>query len=111
MGKQWAVHAVGVRKIRKVRLIKIGAYKYIRHPIYLGVILEVLSLPIIANAFFSFIFALLVNIPLQFVRLIEEEKSSVRRFGERYNEYKKEVSALFPFKYLQKRWMAKNVTR
>ena len=39
LGKQWAVHAVGAQKIKKVRLIKIGPYKYVRHPIYLLIIL------------------------------------------------------------------------
>lgn len=100
LGKQWAIHAVGVRKIRKVRLIKIGAYKYIRHPIYLGIIVELLSLPLIADAYFSLLFAMLVNIPLQLTRLRLEEENSLRRFGDRYIEYQKDVDALLPVKYL-----------
>lgn len=111
LGKQWAIHAVGARKIKKVRLIRIGAYKYIRHPIYLGVMLEVLSIPLIVNAYFSLIFSLLINVPLQFVRLRLEEKSSVRRFGEQYNKYKEEVDMLFPVKYLKMALTRKNVTR
>lgn len=102
LGKQWAIHAVGARKIKKVRLIKIGAYKYVRHPIYLGVMLEVLSIPLVANALFSLAFACFVNVPLQFVRLIIEEKNSGRRFGEKYEQYKKEVSMLVPYKHFRK---------
>lgn len=104
LGKQWAIHAVGVQKIRKVRLLRIGAYKWIRHPIYLGVVLEVLSLPTIANTFFSLIFAVAVNIPLQYVRAVMEEKYSARRFGLQYEQYKSEVGMFLPFKYLLRRF-------
>ena len=99
LGKQWAIHAVGAQKIKKVRLIRVGAFKYMRHPIYLGIILELLSLPLIANAYFVLFIACFINIPLQLIRLLEEEKSSVRRLGESYREYKREVDMLIPFKY------------
>lgn len=109
LGKQWAIHAVGAQKIKKVRLVKVGAYKYMRHPIYLGIVIELVSLPLIANAYFSLLFALLVNIPLQLIRLRVEEKNSCRRFGDKYTEYKREVSALFPLKYLSRILSPKNV--
>ncbi len=102
LGKQWAVHAVGVQKIKKVRLIKIGPYKYIRHPIYLGIILEELSYPIIANAYYALIFAALVCIPLVIVRAWTEEKTSLRRLGDQYVEYKREIGMLFPTQLLKR---------
>jgi len=96
LGKQWAVHAVGVQKIKKVRLIKLGPYKYIRHPIYAGIILEVLSYPIIANAYYSLVFAGLICVPLVIIRAWTEEKTSLRRFANQYSEYKQEVGMIFP---------------
>lgn len=98
LGKQWAIHAVGVRKVRRVRLLRLGAYKYMRHPIYLAVILEVLSIPVIANTFYSFLFSCLVNVPLQYIRAVLEEKSSLRRFGSKYEKYRKEVGMFLPAK-------------
>lgn len=98
LGKQWAVHAVGVKKIKKVRLVQLGPYKYIRHPIYLGIILEELSYPLIANAYYALAFALLVCIPLVVIRAGTEEKTSVRRFGDKYLTYKQKVGMLLPLK-------------
>lgn len=101
LGKQWAVHAVGAQKIRKVRLIKIGPYKHIRHPIYLGIMLEELAYPMIANAYYSLIFASLICVPLVVIRAGTEEKYSVRRFGEKYLDYRSEVGMFFPFQLLK----------
>ena len=101
LGRQWAVHAIGAQKIRKVRLVKIGPYKYIRHPIYLGIILEELAYPLIANAYYSFIFATLICIPFVVIRAWIEEKYSLRRFGEKYLDYRKEVGMLFPTQFLR----------
>lgn len=101
LGKQWAIHAVGAQKIKKVRLIKIGPFKYVRHPIYLAIIIEVISIPTIANTPWCMLFAISINVPLQIVRLVLEEKSSIRRFGDKYLQYQQEVSQLLPIKYMQ----------
>ena len=96
LGKQWTVHAVGAQKISKVRLLKIGPYKYIRHPIYLGVILELISFSIIFNTYYSFIFCLVFNLPMQIIRTFVEEKTSIRKFGDIYLKYKRETPAFIP---------------
>lgn len=97
---QWTVHAVGARKIKDVSLIREGPYRYIRHPIYLGVILEVLSMSLIWNTYFAFLFACLINVPLQLIRAYFEEKASIRKLGESYTMYKKEIPAFLPLKFL-----------
>jgi protein-S-isoprenylcysteine O-methyltransferase Ste14 len=100
LGKQWAVHAIGAQKVSKVRVVKVGPYKYIRHPIYLAIFLEVLSIPLIANSLIGFLFAAFFYIPLQYKRLLEEEKNNVRKMGEPYLAYMNETSAIFPTKRL-----------
>ncbi len=102
LGKQWAVHAVGAQKIRKVRLLRIGPYRYIRHPIYLGIMVEELSFPIIANAFYSLLFAVFVCLPLVIIRACEEEKTSLRRFGDKYLDFKRQVGMFFPTQLLKR---------
>lgn len=101
LGKQWAVHAVGAQKIRRVRLLKVGPYKYIRHPIYLGIMIEELSFPVIANVLSSFLFALIVCLPLVVIRAFMEEKTSLRRFGEKYRDFQKKVGMFFPTQLLK----------
>lgn len=99
--EQWSVHAVGAKKVKNVFLVRSGPYRYIRHPIYLGVILEVLSIPLIWNAYFTFIFACAVSVPLQIMRAYFEERSTIRKLGQDYILYKKTVSAFLPFKLLK----------
>ena len=96
LGNQWAVHAVGAQKIKKVRLLRIGPYKYIRHPIYVGVILEIISFSLIFSTYYSFIFCLVFNVPMQIIRSFMEEKTSIRKFGEAYLKYKQEIPAFIP---------------
>ena len=103
LGKQWAVHAVGAQKIRKVRLVKIGPYKYVRHPIYLGILLEELAYPLIANAHYSLIFSALVCMPFVVIRAWTEEKYSLRRFGESYSTYRGKIGMFFPIQFLKGR--------
>lgn len=101
LGKQWAVHAVGAQKIKRVRLVKIGPYKYIRHPVYLGIMIEELSFPIIANASLSLLFVILVCLPLVVIRARMEEKTSLRRFGNKYMAYQKSIGMFFPTQLLK----------
>lgn len=101
LGKQWAVHAVGAQKIKNIRLIKIGPYKYVRHPIYLSIMMEEMSFPMIANTYGAFFFAIFVCVPFVILRARLEEKSSIRRFGPHYEDYKKEVDMFFPIRLLK----------
>ena len=50
------------------RLVKDGVYRYVRHPIYLGVLLSALAVPIYATSFLGFLFALTV-MPLFIYRI------------------------------------------
>lgn len=96
---QWSIHAVGAKKIKNVYLVNTGLYKYIRHPIYLGVIIEVLSIPLIWNAYFVCFFTCIINVPLQLMRASFEEKATIRKLGQDYISYKKNVPAYLPFKF------------
>ena len=71
LGKYWSLH-VEIRKNHE--LIKSGPYKYIRHPAYLSIIFEVCGIPLIVNAYFIFIFAVVVYIPIIILRIYYEEK-------------------------------------
>ncbi|MFH0819747.1 MAG: isoprenylcysteine carboxylmethyltransferase family protein [bacterium] len=102
LGDQWAIHAVGESKImNKHTLIKHGPYKYSRHPIYLGIMLELIGIALTANAFYALIPIFFINIPLYIQRaLFEERTSSKERFGEEYLLYKKEVPFMIPWHFI-----------
>ncbi|MFA5118146.1 MAG: isoprenylcysteine carboxylmethyltransferase family protein [Candidatus Omnitrophota bacterium] len=103
LNHQWTVHAVGASKIKDIYIVKSGPYKYMRHPIYLGVILEVLSIPLIWNAYLAFFIALALNVPLQIIRAYLEEKTSLRRFGADFTRYLKETPAFFPYRITKRK--------
>jgi len=100
LGEQWAIHAVGESKItaEKHILVRKGPYRYIRHPIYLGIILELVGIVLVYNSYYSMIVVLLINTPLYIQRAIYEEKSSIKRFGDEYLKFRREVPFMIPYK-------------
>ncbi len=81
------------------RLVRRGPYKYIRHPIYLGSILECLAIPMVFSSRYTFFIALLFYLPLLVVRAYLEEQESVKIFGQDYLKYKSEVKAFLPLPF------------
>ncbi len=99
LGSQWEIHVMGQHQwsmANNKQIIRKGPYRFIRHPIYLGVILELLSIPLTVNAFLTFIFVLLVNIPLQVLRSRLEEKQLLQLLGGDYALYAEEKLSFFP---------------
>lgn len=81
------------------KLIGHGLYKYIRNPMYLGILLLFLGYGI---AFHGFISTILIDIFLLWIvlrRIQIEEKLLVEVFGEEYKEYMKETKRLIPYIY------------
>lgn len=93
LGNFWSVH---IEIKENHRIIKKGPYRYLRHPNSLCIILESLSLPLIPNAYYTFLFALFVYVPILIVRMYLEDTALVKKFGQEYIQYRKEVWALFP---------------
>jgi protein-S-isoprenylcysteine O-methyltransferase Ste14 len=93
LGKFWS-HDVEIN--RNHELIKNGPYKYVRHPAYLSAILDTLGIPLLLNAYYTLIFAVIIRLSMIFVRIMIEEKALIEKFGEEYVAYKKETGALLP---------------
>ena len=104
IGRIWAIKTLGEYhsphiEIRKDQpLIKTGPYKYLRHPIYFFTLFELTGFTLIPNAYYSFVIALFVYNPLLMVRLYYEEQIMTKNFPEEYQQYKKEVRAIFPLR-------------
>jgi methyltransferase len=96
LGGRWNTCVLGKikRKFRPAKLIKKGPYRYFRHPIYLGAILEAVSLPLVFNSYYTVIFAALMYVPLIILRAYLEENEMVRIFGANYVKYKNKTVGL-----------------
>jgi len=73
-----------------------GIYKTIRHPYYLGVILEVTGFSIALNSWVSLAFGCLAVVPFEIYRGFKEELDLEEKFGWDYNKYRMEVNSYFP---------------
>lgn len=96
--EQWSIHLTDDPEDKKPILVKKGPYKYIRHPIYLGAILDLIGIAFITNAFFYLIIIFFVNTPLYIWRSLYEEKRNIKKFGKEYLIYKKEIPFMLPWK-------------
>lgn len=76
------------------QLIKTGLYKFIRHPIYTGIILTFLGFSIYSES----IYRLIITAILYFLFLLKsgyEEKLLQKKFSE-YEEYRSKTGRFFP---------------
>ncbi len=80
------------------QLIKHGIYRFIRHPIYLGVITICFGVPAYAPSLYGFLVMSLL-IPLFLVRIKLEEGLLIEEFGDAYRRYMSETKKLIPFVY------------
>jgi len=103
LGRAWAVKTLGkyhsshIEIRRNQSLIKNGPYRYVRHPYYLCVMLELVGLPLIPNSYYAFLIALFGYIPMVGIRLFFEERELLKKFGEEYEEYRRRVACVIPF--------------
>jgi protein-S-isoprenylcysteine O-methyltransferase Ste14 len=80
------------------QLITHGIYSLVRHPIYLGVILVAMGIPICTASLYGFLI-MSALVPVFLVRIRLEEKLLVEEFGEVYLVYRRRTRKLIPFIY------------
>jgi protein-S-isoprenylcysteine O-methyltransferase Ste14 len=94
---------VGWSKIfnAKDHLVTDGVYKYVRHPQYLGILIATLSL--IIYRFSPISMMLWPVLVIIYYRLAKKEERDVEgKFGEKYREYRRNVSMLIPFVHIRR---------
>jgi protein-S-isoprenylcysteine O-methyltransferase Ste14 len=77
-------------------LIKTGPYKYIRHPVYLGMTIAMLGIPVAFESWIGLLSVLIVFLPSEIYRAKLEEKALSSKFGKEWDEYKRESGFFFP---------------
>lgn len=93
LGKFWSLH-VEIRDQHE--LIRHGIYNFLRHPVYAAIVLEVVSIPMMVNAWWTMLLGSATYLPLLLWRLHWEERAMVEKMGESYRIYQREVGALLP---------------
>lgn len=77
------------------KLVAVGPYKYVRHPMYFGGIVGAIGLALFAGSLLGAVYSFVLALVLSHIADAEEEELRAR-FGEAYVEYGKRVPKLFP---------------
>jgi protein-S-isoprenylcysteine O-methyltransferase len=96
LGRFWSLH-VEIRENHQ--LVKDGPFRFMRHPTYFSMILELLSAGVILGAVYTVAVVFLVFIPALYLRLKLEEFALVEKFGDAYKNYQRTTPAIFPYKW------------
>ena len=95
LGKFWSLH-VEIRQNHP--FVRSGPFRWVRHPTYFSMILELVAAGLILQAWISLPICLALLLPVLAWRLRTEEAALVEQFGEAYRDYRRTTPALLPLK-------------
>jgi len=93
LGKYWGVH-IEIRDNHE--LVKSGPFKLLRHPGYLSTVFEMLTIPLVANAWYTLAWVCAGYAVLLYARIRLEDNALQMKFGRQFEDYRKNTAALFP---------------
>jgi protein-S-isoprenylcysteine O-methyltransferase Ste14 len=93
LGKQWSLAA---RVLEGHELITAGPFRFVRHPIYTGMMGFMLATGLALGTWQGLIAASLLYVLGTTVRISSEERLMRAQFGRDYEDYASRVPALFP---------------
>ena len=95
LGKFWSLHV----EIRDSHVfVRGGPFRWMRHPTYFSMILELLSAAFILQAPVALAVVTLFFVPALVERVRIEETALVEKFGEAYRAYQQSTPAVIPWK-------------
>ena len=103
----WMFHTLGhnltdtVVTRRAATLVTNGPYRWIRHPMYVGLLLAIIANTLIANSAYFAIVGIAAFLVIA-ARTRIEERNLIARFGEDYEHYRTQTGRFFP-KFRQSR--------
>lgn len=93
LGKFWSLH-VEMREGHE--FVTSGPFAFARHPVYFSMILELLGIGLMLNAWISLACVFLVFMPTMIVRVRIEEQALLAQFGDAYRKYMQTTPAIIP---------------
>jgi protein-S-isoprenylcysteine O-methyltransferase Ste14 len=93
LGRFWSMH-VEIRENHQ--FVQSGPFRYMRHPVYFSMILELLAFVFLCHAWWATLGILFLYGPVLRRRLQLEEAALDEKFGSLYEEYRKTTPALIP---------------
>jgi protein-S-isoprenylcysteine O-methyltransferase Ste14 len=78
------------------RIIRSGPYRFVRHPIYTGLLVGISGVVMVRGTLSAAVALLLFVIGVT-RKILAEERLMTEQFGDEYRQYKKDVKALIPF--------------
>jgi len=96
LGRYFSTH---VRIQADHQLIIVGPYRILRHPLYVGLLLLVVGVPLYIGNWLTFIIALISLTGLLNIRILHEERMLLLKFGSVYSTYLKQSYRFIPFIY------------
>jgi protein-S-isoprenylcysteine O-methyltransferase Ste14 len=91
--KKWGKVPAGKGYVHTTTLVDKGVYAIVRHPQYLAGILMSIALPLISQHWAVALPGIVALVMLYF-SIVDEEASSIEKFGEAYEEYMQRVPRL-----------------
>lgn len=96
LGRFWSLH-VEIRETHE--FVRSGPFRWVRHPTYLSMILELVAFAFILNAYVALAVGALGFVPVLVRRITLEEAALVDKFGASYVDYQKSTPLLFPWRF------------
>lgn len=78
-------------------LVSTGTYKYVRHPLYLGLFLLVIAIPLYVGNIYLFLISIVLMFKVINIRIEEEEEAMEKIIGARYVRWKNKRYKFIPF--------------
>ncbi|MEK9628102.1 MAG: isoprenylcysteine carboxylmethyltransferase family protein [Nitrospinota bacterium] len=70
------------------KLVTRGIYRYMRHPIYVGIVLTLVGLFLACGSIPCLVYVFIIVIPLNIFRARAEEKELLQQLGNAYQQYR-----------------------
>jgi protein-S-isoprenylcysteine O-methyltransferase len=95
LGKFWSLH-VEIRETHQ--FVRTGPFRWMRHPTYFSMILELLAAALILQAPVTLVVVTLLFVPAMLERVRLEESALMEKFGDAYRAYQRSTPAVIPWK-------------